>query len=105
MAEAIRFAKYSELLNHENDMVSHLSEEDRARMEEAIVRAGGHVHRQDFPDSVWTIRHDLNKCPSVSCYTLTSGHPQRIIGDVEYPDFNTVAVKFSVVVSGIAYLN
>jgi len=104
-SEAIRIAKYSELLDHENDMVVHLSGEERSRIEEAIARAGGHVHEQESSRNVWTVRHNMGKYPSVATYTCTSGSMSRIFGDVEYPDENTVVIRFSASVSGVAYLN
>lgn len=105
MAEVVRLAKYSELFSHENDTVSHLSGEDRSRIEEAIARAGGYVHEQESSRNVWTVRHNMGKYPSVATYTCTSGSMSRIFGDVEYLDENTVVIRFSASVSGVAYLN
>lgn len=105
MAEAIRLAKWSELSAHESDTAVHLSAEDRRRLDDAFRMSGGHVHRQESSRSVWTIRHNLGKYPSVATYTLTGGTADRIFGDVEYPDENTVAIRFSASVSGVAYIS
>lgn len=105
MAERVRLARYSELVSHENDHVAHMSGDDRAAMDKASARAAGFKHVQEAPSRTWTIRHGLGKYPSVSCYTLSSGSPHRIMGDVEYVDMDTVKVLFSATTGGVAYLN
>lgn len=105
MAEMVRLARYSELVSHENDGVAHMSPDDRSRLDAASARSAGLRHEQEAPSRTWTISHGLGKYPSVSCYTLSSGSPHMIVGDVEYVDENTVRVLFSATVSGVAYLN
>ena len=98
-------ADLSDLLAHVGDAESHLSEGDRADLEAAVARASGYVHVQEAPSATWTIQHNLGKYPSVSTYTTSSGSPQRIVGDVDHVDENNVTVTFSMIVSGVAYLN
>lgn len=105
MAEMMRLARYSELVSHENDRVAHMSPDDRSRLDAASARSAGFRYEQEAPSRTWTIRHGLGKYPSVSCFTLSSGSPHRIIGDVEYVDEDTVKVLFSATISGVAYLN
>lgn len=50
----------------------------------------------------WTISHGLGAEPSV--YTADLGGVE-VIGDVTYPDDNTVVVTFGSPQAGVAYLN
>lgn len=52
--------------------------------------------------SVWNIKHDMNKYPSVS---IVDSGGNVIYGDVEYIDLNNCVCHFSAPFSGKAYLN
>ena len=52
--------------------------------------------------AVWTINHGLDAYPSVT--TVDSAGTQ-IMGDVSYPDLNTVIITFAFATGGNAYLN
>ena len=59
-------------------------------------------HDQASASTEWTITHNLSKYPSVE--VIDSGG-NKVYGDVEYPDLDTVIVRFSVPFSGSAALN
>lgn len=61
-----------------------------------------YTHVQDEPSDTWTIVHTLGKHPSVS---VVDSANRKIEGEVEYPDVNTVVVRFLGAFSGKAYLN
>ena len=52
--------------------------------------------------SVWNIKHNMNKYPSVS---IVDSGGNVIYGDVEYIDLNNCVCHFSAPFSGKAYLN
>lgn len=52
--------------------------------------------------SIWNIKHDMNKYPSVS---IVDSGGNVICGDVEYIDLNNCVCHFSAPFSGKAYLN
>lgn len=60
------------------------------------------VFTQAVASDVWLIKHNLNKCPSVSVVD-TGGN--IVYGDVEYIDENNVRCRFMSAFSGKAYLN
>jgi len=51
---------------------------------------------------VWSITHNLGKFPSV--YTEDSSG-NIIIGQVDYPNNNSITITFSAATAGVAYLN
>lgn len=61
-----------------------------------------YTHPQGAPASVWTINHNLGKCPSV--VVIDSANTQWE-GEVAYPTLNQMTVTFSAAFSGTAYLN
>lgn len=66
--------------------------------------AGGveFVFTQSVPAAVWTIVHNLQRIPNV---VVIDSAGTTILGDVDYPDDNTVVVTFSFPFSGSAYLS
>jgi hypothetical protein len=64
--------------------------------------AATYIWTQNTPSTVWTITHNMGNYPAV--YTEDSAQGE-IIGDVSYPDTNTVVVSFSTPEAGLAYLN
>lgn len=52
--------------------------------------------------SIWNIKHNMNKYPSVS---IVDSGGNIIYGDVEYIDLNNCVCHFSAPFSGKAYLN
>jgi hypothetical protein len=61
-----------------------------------------YYHTQAMPSTDWTITHNLGKYPSAA--VLDTGM-NRIFGDEEYVDENTMVLRFSVAFSGTATLN
>lgn len=61
-----------------------------------------YVYRQDVAQKVWTITHNLGKCPSVTIVTNTG---EQVIANVLYKDLNVVELNFSEAFAGVAYLN
>lgn len=59
-------------------------------------------HVQNLSSSVWTIKHNLAKLPSV---TVKDSAGSTVIGDVNYIDIDTLTITFSGSFSGEAYLN
>jgi hypothetical protein len=61
-----------------------------------------YLHTQYSASATWTITHNLGYRPNVtvsdSAYTI-------IEGDIEYPNSNTIVLKFSSSFSGTAYLS
>lgn len=68
----------------------------------ALVPDRNYVHTQSTPASVWTITHNLGKRPSV---TVVDSAESVVVGEVSYPDVNTVTITFSGAFSGAAFLN
>jgi hypothetical protein len=75
----------------------------------AVVFEGGagggdknYYHVQAVPSTAWTIPHGLGKRPSAA--VIDTGL-NRVFGDEEYPDLNTMVIRFSVPFSGTATLN
>lgn len=60
------------------------------------------VYEQSTASANWTIEHKLGKNPSV---TVIDSSNDELIGDISYPDKNTVVITFSEPVSGKAFLN
>jgi hypothetical protein len=74
----------------------------------AVIVEGGeaqdknYYHTQAIPATDWTIQHNLGKYPSAA--VIDTGM-NRIFGDEEYVDENTMVLRFSVAFSGTATLN
>lgn len=59
-------------------------------------------HNQTTTAATWTINHNLEKFPSV---TVVDSSGRKVLGEIQYPDDNTVILTFSAAFSGSAYLN
>lgn len=60
------------------------------------------VYEQTVASDIWTIKHNLNKFPSV---TVIDSAGTIVMGEYEYLDKNTVVCTFSGAFTGICYLN
>lgn len=69
---------------------------------ERALQASKYTHTQAVPAAVWTVAHNLNCRPSVRVVDSTD---RVVIGDVSYPDVNTLVLTFNGGFSGAAYLN
>lgn len=66
---------------------------------------GGDLHyvfTQGSPSTKWTIKHSLNKFPSIFAQDSAN---DEVEGDVEYLNPNELIITFSSAFSGKAYLN
>jgi hypothetical protein len=65
---------------------------------------GTQTHSYPFvtPEAVWTINHNLNRYPAVSC---VDDQGNEVFGDVTYMDANTLSISFVDALTGVAYLN
>lgn len=61
-----------------------------------------YTHNQITAESVWNIKHDLNKYPSV---TTIDSAGSLVIGKINYVSSNEIKLTFSAAFSGTAYLN
>lgn len=61
-----------------------------------------YVHVQDTAVTTWTINHNLGYYPSV---TVVDSAGSEVVGDVTYPDANTVTATFGGAFGGRAYLS
>lgn len=61
-----------------------------------------YTHVQSSPSDTWNVTHNLGKFPSVS--TVDSSN-NKVIGDVEYIDTNSLVIRFCSVFSGKSYIN
>lgn len=59
------------------------------------------VHTQNVASATWTITHNLKAFPNV---TIVDSGNTEVIGEQEYPDENTVILRFRSPFSGKAYL-
>lgn len=66
------------------------------------IRDAHYVHDQSVPSATWTIVHNMDKRPSVS---IVNTLEQMVLGEVSYPDADTVVVTFTNAFAGKAYLN
>ena len=57
---------------------------------------------QGVPSVLWTIKHDLNKFPSV---TVVNEQKETVVGSIKYIDKDNITITFSAAFSGYAYLN
>jgi hypothetical protein len=62
----------------------------------------GFTFSQLNPSTVWTIHHNLGKIPAV---VVTDSAGSLVVGEIEYPDINTVIITFCYPFGGMAYLN
>ena len=62
----------------------------------------GYIYQQTTPASVWTITHNLGKCPAV-CVVDTSGN--EVVGQLQHVNVNQLILTFSAPFSGEAFLN
>ena len=65
--------------------------------------AGGTIayrHTQSTADEVWVIKHGLTFNPNVTAVDSTG---REVIGEVDYPDADTVVLTFSASLGGEAY--
>lgn len=60
------------------------------------------VYVQQSASKTWTIKHDLNKFPSI---TVIDSAGTKVQGEVVYTDINNITISFSSAFSGKAYLN
>ena len=61
-----------------------------------------YLHTQYSPSDTWTINHNLGYRPNV---TISDSAYTIIEGDIEYPNSNTIILKFSASFAGTAYLS
>lgn len=61
-----------------------------------------YTHIQRVASDVWTVKHNLNKYPSI---TVVDSAETVVIGDAEYLDLNTVRLTFIGAFAGKAYFN
>jgi len=60
-----------------------------------------YTHIQDVAAATWTIHHGLGRYPQV---TVVDSAGSVVIGDITYPDTDTVIAKFGGAFAGRAYL-
>lgn len=60
------------------------------------------IYRQENPNNLWNITHNLNKLPTV---VVTDYSGNILVGTVAFIDLNMITISFNTAVSGIAYLN
>ena len=63
------------------------------------------IYAQAEAVDVWTIKHDMNKYPSVTIIGDFDNGRESVLGDIEYVDDNTLTIHFDEPVKGTAYLN
>lgn len=61
------------------------------------------IYRNDHSMSVWPINHNLGKVPSVT--VIENYTNQQILAEVVVIDIDTIEIRFSKAVNGVAYLN
>ena len=67
-----------------------------------IIGDKTYTHTQLAPALIWAIQHELDKHPSVDCF---SGDGESIVGKIVYTGMNSLTITFSENVLGKAYLN
>lgn len=78
-----------------NDLITDIIENDKDGDKH-------YIHDQFNPSSIWIIKHDLNKKPSI---TITDTAGSIVEGSVTYINNNEVRLYFNFPFSGYAYLN
>lgn len=66
------------------------------------LSGGSYTHQQLAPSATWTISHELGFYPNV---TVLDSAGTFVLGEVSYPDANTVVLSFSSSFGGVAYLS
>ena len=61
-----------------------------------------YTHIQKVASDLWFVKHNLNKCPSV---TIVDSAETKVQGEVTYLDSDNLIIKFCGAFSGKAYLN
>lgn len=61
-----------------------------------------YTHTQITPAAIWTIKHNLEKYPSV---TVVDSAGSVVLGAVKYISENEIEITFSAAFSGKVYLN
>ena len=70
------------------------------------ILASNHTHTQDTASENWTIAHGLNCKPSVAVNIDYEGQLQAVVpSSIEFPDNNTVIVRFTQPYTGTARLS
>lgn len=106
------YDKYSKLLKQELDKLKNLNLETlnedihaiKTQFEELKKNPTdkAFVYNQDTLSDTWNIEHNLNKFPSI---TIVDTGGNIVYGDYIYTDKNNVTLKFSLPISGKAFLN
>jgi hypothetical protein len=60
------------------------------------------IFTQDLDESVWNIDHGMNKYPSIE---VIDSSGSNVEGDIEFSSINNVELRFSIPISGKAFLN
>ena len=66
------------------------------------VKSNGYIHEQGVASAEWTVKHNLNKYPSV---TVVDSADNEIVADIKYLDTNTVRITMTGASKGRAYFN
>jgi len=61
-----------------------------------------YIHVQSAPAVEWSVKHDLEKYPSVQ---VVNSAKRVITGEVQYTDLNNLVVRFELSLSGSVYCN
>lgn len=106
------YDKYSKLLKQELDKLKNLNLETlnedihaiKTQFEELKKNPTdkAFVYNQDTLSDTWNIEHNLNKFPSA---TVVDTGGNAVYGDCIYTDKDNLVIKFSLPVSGKAFLN
>lgn len=63
---------------------------------------GSYTHHQDDPSDEWIIEHNLGYPPAVT--VIDSGNSE-VVGDIFYPNTDTLIIRFAAPFGGKAYLS
>lgn len=69
---------------------------------QAQIIKGNYTHIQSSPSTTWNVTHNLGFFPSV---TVVDSANEKVEGEVQYIDTNTLTISFSSGFSGNAYLS
>lgn len=72
---------------------------------QGIAGTGGdlsYTHTQSVPEAIWAISHNLGKRPSTTIIDATG---DKVYGNINYIDNNSVVLTFAGAFSGIARFN
>lgn len=98
LKKVINFDKFNKLLDLEKNLDKLI--EKTSDIEEIVDK--NFVFTQINPSSLWEIKHNLNKFPSV---TITDSGGNLIIGDIVFLDKNNILLQFNFPFSGKVFLN